>query len=142
VTFPWVVNQVPVSVAISNVQNNYVGLYQLETVTVAVSDPVGIAVNEGTVTFQLNGLTFTAPVNNGVASVTIVTPMLSLDMTILLDDFLTHALNVSYNDPAKVFGFANTSLTEPGMLFDFLSFLQAAEFGSLAAQLDQLQSNS
>jgi hypothetical protein len=142
VTFPWSVTQVPVSVAIANVQNSYVGLYQLETVTVAVSDAAGIPVNEGVVSFQLNGLTLTANVNNGVATITIVTPMLSLDTTILLDDYLAHMLSVSYSDPVNVFGSGKSSLTEPGMLFDFLSFLQSGGFASLATQLVQLQTNS
>jgi hypothetical protein len=139
VTFPWVVNQVPISVAITNVQNTYVGLYQVETVTAQVTDSQGLPVNEGFVTFNLNGITFTAPVSNGSASVTFTTPMLSLDMTILLDDFFSHALTVSYSDSAGVFASSGTSLSEAGMLLDFMLFLQGTQFASLATQLAQLQ---
>src|SRR5262249_8016294 len=58
---------------IVSVQNTYPGLIQLETVTVDVTNPNGFAVNEGIVTFQVNGQTVVAPVVNGTATVTIAT---------------------------------------------------------------------
>jgi hypothetical protein len=139
-TFPWVVNQLSIAVTITNITNVYVGLYQVETVTAQVSNPEAIPVNEGFITFQVNGESFMVPVNNGVATVTIATPMLSLDPTILADDFSSHLLDAIYGDPAGIFGSGNASVTEPAMLLDFLIYLQSLQFSSLAQQLVQLQS--
>src|SRR5262249_15847046 len=111
-----------------------------ETITAAVTDAEGIPVNAGFVTFQVNGETFMAPVSNSIATVTIATPMLSLDMTILLNDFFSHTLDAVFGDPARIFGTDIGSVIEPAMLLDFLLSLETASFGSLAQQLDQLQS--
>ncbi len=140
VTFPWVVNQLTTSVSIVNIHNTYIGLYQVETITAEVTDALGIPVNNGFVTFQVNDETFTAPVNNSVAIVTLATPMLSLDITILNNDFFSHTLDAVYSDPAGIFGISGAAVTEPAMLLDFLLFLETASFGSLAQQLVQLQS--
>jgi hypothetical protein len=141
VTFAWVVNQSPISVAITSIQNSYVGLFQVETVTAQVTSGAGIPVNEGVVTFSVDGETLTAPVHNGSASITFITPMIALDMTTLVNDFFEHSLDAVYSDPSGIFGTGSSSVTEPGMLFDFLLSLQAAQFSSLALQLSQLQSS-
>jgi len=133
VSFPWVVSQLPTSVVITNVQNTYVGFVQVETVTAQVSDPLGIPVNSGFVTFSVNGETLVAPVSNGLATVTFMTPLLSLDMVILLNDFFAHALDVVFSDPSGIFGPSAASLSEPAMLLDFLLFLQTAQVQSLLA---------
>jgi hypothetical protein len=139
-TFPWVVNQMPTSAAITNITNVYIGLYQVETVTAQVSDPEGIPISGGFVTFLVNGESFMAPVNNGFATVTFATPMLSFDTTILMNDFNSHALDAVYGDPAGIFGSGSISVSEPAMLLDFLIYLQSLQFSSLAQQLAQLQS--
>ncbi len=140
IVIPWVVNQASTSVVITNVYNTYVGFFQEETVTAEVTNPQGIPINEGVVAFQVNGQTVFAPVVNGVASATIVTSMFDLDLTILLNDFFTHALDAVYSDPAGIFGSSGSSVSEPGMLFDYLLFLESTSFGSLAQQLNQVPS--
>jgi hypothetical protein len=142
VTFPWTVSQLSTSVVATNIHNNYVGLFQVETVTAQVSDPLGIPINSGVVTFLVNGQTVVAPVVNGVASATIVTSLFSLDMTVLLNDFFTHALDAVYSNPAGIFGSSGVTVSEPAMLLDYLLFLESTSFGSLAQQLSQLQSTT
>jgi hypothetical protein len=141
VSFAWVVNQLPISVNITNIHNSYAGPFQIETVTAQVTDPSGITINSGTVTFHVNGETFSAPVKNGFATVTFVTPMVSLDFTILMNDFFSHSLDATFSDPSGLFGTAGASVSEPAMLLDFVLFLQASQLGSLASQLAQLQQN-
>jgi len=137
ITFPWTVNQIPIAIAITNVQNTYVGLYQVETVTAQVTDPLGIPVNEGIVTFLVNGETVLAPVSNGFATAIIVTPLLSMNTTILLNDFFPHALDAVFSDPAGIFSSGSTSISEAAMFLDFLLYLQTVQFSSLALQLAQ-----
>jgi hypothetical protein len=141
VAFAWVVNPLPISVSITSIQNSYVGVFQIEKVTAQVTDPSGITINSGVVTFHVDGETLSAPVVNGFATVTFVTPMVSLDMTILLNDFFTHSLDAVFSDSSGIIGNADGTVSEPGMLLDFMLFLQANQFGSLASQLAQLQQN-
>ena len=84
ISFTWLINQMPTSTVITSVQNTYVGLFQVETVTAQVTAADGVATNAGMVTFQVNGETLAAPVSNGFATVTFATPLLSLDFVILL----------------------------------------------------------
>jgi hypothetical protein len=137
VHFDWAVNQMATANIITNVQNTYVGLFQVETVTAQVTNPAGLPVNQGSVTFQVDGETLSAPVINGFATVTFVTPMFTLDMTILFNDVFTHSLDAVYSDPSGIFGSSGASVSEPAMLLDFLIFLQSVEFSSLAGQLTQ-----
>jgi hypothetical protein len=127
VTFPWVVHQTPTQALITSIQNTYVGVFQVETITAFVTDPNGIAINEGVVTFQVNGETVTALVSHGFAMVIIETPLLSLDLSILISDFFQHALNVGYNDPNGIFGSSGTSAMEAPMLLDFFLFLSSEQ---------------
>jgi len=132
VTFAWVINSMPSATVVTSIHNTYVGLVQLETVSALVTDPAGIPVNEGVVTFQVNGETLAAAVHNGFATVTFATPMLSFNLEILLDDFFPHLLDAVYSDPAGIFGPSGASATAPPMLIDFLFFLEAEELRQLA----------
>ncbi len=135
IVIPWVVQQASTSVVVTNVFNTYVGLFQEETVTAQVTNPQGIPINTGVIAFQVNGQTVFAPVVNGFATATIVTSLLDMNLTILLNDFFTHGLDAVYSDPAGIFGSSGSSVSEPGMLFDYLLFLESISFGSLAQQL-------
>ncbi|HTU89069.1 MAG TPA: hypothetical protein VMF69_03130, partial [Gemmataceae bacterium] len=104
------------------------------------TNQAGIPVNQGVVTFQVNGETLTAPVSNGFATATFATPMLSLDMTILLDDVFTHTLDAVYSDSSGVFGSGASYVSEAAMFLDYLFYLQSLQFGALGLQLPQLQS--
>jgi hypothetical protein len=111
------------------VQNNYPGFTQVETVTARVTDLSGHLLSEGIVTFQVNGQTKVAAVHNGIATVTFTTSM--LDFSVLVDLFFSHTLAATYTDVGGLFGPSNTAITEPAILFDFLDFLLATEFGGL-----------
>jgi hypothetical protein len=139
-SFTWVVNQMATTTAITSVQNTYVGLYQVETVTAHVTNSAGVPINYGAVTFQLNGQTMAAPVSNGFATVTFVTPLLSSDFSILMNDFFTHPLDVAFSDPAGLFGGSSNGLVDPPMLLDFFLFLLAGQNPQLVQQLSQNQS--
>jgi hypothetical protein len=134
-SFTWVVNQMFTTTAITSVQNTYVGLFQVETVTAHVTDSAGVAVNNGVVTFQLNGSAVVAPVSSGFATVTIVTPLLSLDFGILFNDFFSHPLDAVFSDPAGLFGGSNNTLIDPPMLLDFFFFLIGGGNPQIARQL-------
>ncbi len=132
VSFAWVVNPMPTSIVITNIQRTYVGFTQVETVTAQVTDPAGFPINEGSVTFQVNGETLTAPVSNGIATATFTTPMLSLDIMILLNDFFTHGLDAMYSGAPGSFESSNTLTSDVAMLLDFLRYLETT---FLAGQL-------
>jgi hypothetical protein len=134
ISFAWTVNQTPTSVVVTNVQNSYAGLVQVETVTVQVTNGAGLPVNEGFVTLNLNGETLVGYVHNGYATVTFLTPMFELELLILLNDFFPHGLDAVFSDPAGVFGSAGASTSVPGMLLDFLLYLQTAQLQSSLAQ--------
>ena len=59
--------------------------------------------------------------------VTVVTPMLSLDMSILLGELFPHPLDAVYSDSGGIFGPAPASVLEPAILFDMLFFLMSQE---------------
>jgi hypothetical protein len=121
--------------AITSVQNTYVGLFQVETVTAQVTDSAGVAVNDGVVTFQLNGSAVVAPVSGGFATVTIVTPLLSLDFGILFNDFFSHPLDAVFSDPASLFSGSSNTIIDPPMLLDFFFFLLGGGNPQIARQL-------
>ena len=86
------------STIIVGIHNVYAGLTQLETVTAQITNPNGFVVNEGVVTFQVNGQTIVAPVHNGVATVTFATGL--LDFSNWFSLFFPHSLTASYSDSA------------------------------------------
>jgi hypothetical protein len=49
--------------------------------------------------------------------------MLSLDLTILLDELFAHTLDVAYSDSSGIFGPAHASVLERAILIDMLLFL-------------------
>jgi hypothetical protein len=116
---------------ILSVQNTYPGLIQLETIVVGVTNPNGYTVNEGVVTFQVDGQTVTAPVVNGVATATVATGL--LDIGALNDLLFSHPLSASYGDSLGVFTPSGAGLTEPAIWIDFF-------FSQLALQMTQFQS--
>jgi hypothetical protein len=126
-TFAWVVNPVADAIVVTSVQNTYGFLAQFETVTARVTGPGGIPLNEGVVTFQVNGEEMSAPVINGFATVTFVTPLLVLDLTILLDDLFTHPLDAVYSDGGGIFGATNGFVPSPAMLIDMFIFFMSQE---------------
>jgi hypothetical protein len=115
---------------IISVQNTYPGLIQLETIVVGVTNPNGFTINEGIVTFQVDGQTVTAPVHSGVAAVTVATGL--LDFSVLNDLLFSHPLSVNYSDSSGIFTPSGAGLTEPAIWIDFLMSL-------LAQQLTQTQ---
>ncbi len=115
---------------ITSVQNTYPGLVQLETVFASVSNPNGYPVNEGFVTFQVDGQTVVAPVVNGVATATVATGL--LDFSVLNDLLFSHALTASYSDSSGIFAPSGAGITEPAIWIDYFMSL-------LAQQLTQFQ---
>jgi hypothetical protein len=113
------------TIVITSIVNQYPGFSQLETVTARVTDPAGDAINEGFVTFQVNGQTLIAPVHNNFVTVTFATPI--FDLSILPNLFFAHTLTAAYNDLNVIFGPSNTSATVPAILFDFIFHLIAVE---------------
>ena len=101
--------------------------------TDVLQDAAGDLINEGIVTFQVNGQTMAAAVHNGIATVTFATPM--LDFAFLVDLLFAHTLSAGYSDAGGSFGPSGTALTEAAILFDFFNFLLAQEL----AQLTQFQ---
>jgi hypothetical protein len=116
---------------IVSVQNTYPGLIQLETIEVSVTNPNGFTVNEGNVTFQVDGQTMVAPVVNGMATVTVATGL--LDFSALNDLLFSHPLTASYSDGSGLFAPSGAGLSEPAIWIDFFVSL-------LAQQLTQFQS--
>ncbi len=139
ITFPWQVHSLTTSTVVTSVHNTYLGFVQVETVTAEVTDPDGFLVTQGFVTFNVNGQSVSAPVVNGFATATIMTNMFDLNLNILLNDLFAHSLSAVYSDPSGIFGSAGSSVSEPGMLLDFLLFLESGTFGSLAQQLSDVQ---
>ena len=126
------VTGVPTSTFIVAVANNYVGLTQLETVVADVTNPFGFPISQGIVTFQVNGQSVTAPVINGVAVVTIATPV--LDFNLMLNLVFGHPLTAAFTDSSGLFAPSGAGTTVPGILVDFFFFLLAQE-----SRLTQLQ---
>jgi len=123
------------SLSIVSVQNSYPGLVQLETVTADVTNSNGYIVNEGIVTFQVNGQTLFAPVVNGVATVTFTTSL--LDFADLNDYLFAHPLTASYSDSTGVFAPSGNGLDVPAIWFDFLLSLLTSQL----QELTQFQSS-
>jgi hypothetical protein len=103
----------------------------METVTVDVTNPNGFVVNEGVVTFQVNGQTVTAPVVNGVATVTVATGL--FDFGALFELFFPHSLTANFNDTTNTFAPSGTATTVPAIWLDFFLTLLAGN------ELTQLQ---
>jgi len=108
-----------------SVANTYPGLIQLETVVAEVSDPAGVPLNQGVVTFQVNGQTIIAPVINGFATVTFATPL--LDFALLFDLFLPHGLTASFSDSRNSFGPSGAGMNVAGILVDFFFHMLALQ---------------
>ncbi|MHB1426202.1 MAG: choice-of-anchor Q domain-containing protein [Gemmataceae bacterium] len=118
---------------IVSVQNTYPGFFQLETVTVDVTNPNGFVVNQGVVTFQVNGQTVVSAVHNGVAVASIATGL--FDFGALYDLLFPHTLTAGFSDSLGGFAMSGTGTTVPAIWIDFLFSLLASQ--SLA--LTQLQ---
>jgi hypothetical protein len=121
------------NLTIVSVQNTYPGLTQLETVTVDVTSSTGFAVNEGIVTFQVNGKTLTAPVIHGVATVTFSTSL--VDLNELDEYFFAHPLTASYSDSKGIFAPSGSGEAVPAIYIDFILSLLASQLRGL----DQFQ---
>ncbi len=119
---------------IVNVSNHYLGLVQVETVTVDVNSVNGSVINEGVVAIQVDGKTAFAPVHNGVATATFATGL--LDLGLLNDLVFAHPLTASYFDSSNAFATSGTSTTLPAIWIDFLLSLLASDI----VQVNQLQS--
>ncbi len=111
------------------VQNQYPGLVQLETVAAAVTNINGYVVNEGVVTFQVNGQTLVAPVVNGIATVTFATSL--LDPNDLNDYLFSHPLTASYSDSSGIFAPSGAGTSVPAIWIDFLMSLLASQLREL-----------
>jgi hypothetical protein len=111
---------------IISVANAYPAFVQFETVTAQVTDPPGYAINEGDITFQVDGQTIVAPVINGFATATFVTPFFRLSSLYYL--FFPHALTASYSDPSGVFAPSGAGVTLLPILLDFYLSLLTQEF--------------
>ncbi len=109
-----------------NVSNVYEGIIQLETVTVDVTNPNGIAVNEGVVAIQVNNQTVMAEVHNGVATATVASSL--FDFSLLAELFFPHALTANYDDSSNDFAPSGSSITLPPILLDFFLFELAQQF--------------
>jgi hypothetical protein len=116
------------STIITGVHNSYVGLIQLETVSVKVMGPNGAPLNQGLVTFQVNNQTLFAPVVNGTAEVTFATGL--LDFSILFNLFLPHLLTVSFGGNGN-FAPSNASTSVAGIIVDFIFTQIALELKAL-----------
>jgi hypothetical protein len=111
------------------IQNTYVGIIQLQTVVVHVAGPGGLPINQGFVSFQVNGQTLTAPVVNGFADVTFGTSL--LDFGLMFDLILPHPLFANYNGSGNLFAPSSSATSVPGLLVDFLFFQIALELQAL-----------
>ncbi len=113
------------NLTIVGVHNSYPGLDQRETVTVNVTNINGFAVNEGIVTFQVNGKTLFAPVVNGVATVTFDTSL--LDFNDLNDYLFSHPLTASYSDSSGIFAPSGSGISVPAIWIDFFMSLLSSQ---------------
>jgi hypothetical protein len=117
------------NLSIVSVQNTYPGLVQQETVTVDVTNGNGFVVNEGVVTFQVNGQTLTAPVVNGVAKIIFDTSLVDPNE---LDEYLfSHPLTASYSDGSGIFASSGAGESVPAIWIDFLLSLLASQLQEL-----------
>jgi len=119
----------PTTTIIVSVQNTYPGLVQLETVTADVTNVNGFNVNEGVVTFQVNGQTILAPVHNGVATATFATGLLDFALWPYL--LFPHPLTASYSDSSGVFAPSGTGITVQAIWIDYFLTLLAMELQGL-----------
>jgi len=114
---------------IVSIQNSYPGLVQLETVTAEVTNANGFVVNEGVVTFQVNGQTIFAPVHNGVATATFATGL--LDLSVWPDLLFTHPLTASFSDSSSIFAPSGTATSVAAIWIDFFLSLLSAQLRGL-----------
>ncbi|MHB1425399.1 MAG: beta strand repeat-containing protein [Gemmataceae bacterium] len=114
---------------IVSVQNSYPGFFQLETVTVDVTNSSGYVVNEGVVAIQVNGQTVYAPVHDGVATASVATGL--LDFSVIMDLLFSHSLTASYGDSANIFAPSGAGSTLAPILLDFFLYEIAQQFQQL-----------
>jgi hypothetical protein len=121
------------TINIVSIQNSYPGLVQIETVYADVTNANGYLVNEGVVTFQVDGQTIYAPVHNGVATATFATGL--LDLSLWQDLLFSHPLTASYGDGSGVFAPSGTGTSLPAIWLDFFLSLLSAQL----RRVNQLQ---
>lgn len=114
---------------IVSIENSYPGFVQLETVTADVVNTNGYLVNEGVVTFQVNGQTVFASVHNGVATATFATGL--FDLSVLTDLLFPHPLTAGYSDSSGVFAPSGTGTIVPAIWIDFFLSLLSSSFNGL-----------
>ena len=86
----------PSFVTINNTRILYTLMNEQETLTAVARNPNGVVINEGFVTFTEAGQTLTAPIVNGLATVTFTIP--------LMDEIpLSHPILLAYGDSSGNF---------------------------------------
>jgi hypothetical protein len=110
----------PTITTIVNVSNQYPGLFQLETITVAVTNPSGVVVDKGVAAIQVDGQTVYAAVQDGVATATVATGL--LDFSLWMDLLFAHTLTASYSEGIGAFGSSSASTSAAPILLDFFLY--------------------
>jgi hypothetical protein len=84
-----------------------------ETLKAVVRDPFGVVVNEGVVTFTEAGQTVTAPIVDGLATVTLNIPLMA-------ENPFAHAVALAFDDPQGNFRPSTSLFMLEQTLFDFV----------------------
>jgi hypothetical protein len=103
----------PSTVTINNAIIVYGLFNEQETLSAVVHDPNGVVVNEGFVTFTEAGQTLSAPIVNGLATVTFTIPLMD-------ENPFAHAIALAFSDPTGNFLSSTSSFILDETLFDFL----------------------
>jgi hypothetical protein len=122
-------SSLPTITTIVNVSNQYPGLVQMETVTVAVTTPNGAAVSGGVAAIQVDGQTVFASVSNGMAAATVATGL--FDVSLLTDLFFAHPLTAGYSDRTGTYKDSSAGASVPSILLDFIFSVIAQELAFL-----------
>jgi hypothetical protein len=103
----------PSTVTINNVNILYGLFNEQETLSAVVRDPNGVVVNEGFVSIIEAGQTLTAPIVNGLATVTFTIPLME-------ENPFAHSISLAYGDPTGNFLSSTSLFVVDSSLFDFL----------------------
>jgi hypothetical protein len=114
------VTPAPTTTTINNVSIVYTLMGEQETLTAVTRDAHGVPANSGIVQFTDGGISATAPIINGVATVTLNIPLFA-------ENPFAHSIALGYSDNAGNF-FPNTGLsTLDQTIMDFLFQIMALE---------------
>jgi hypothetical protein len=109
------------TVTINAVSISY-GLFSEQlTLSAVARDPNGVVINEGSVTFTDAGQTVTAPIVNGLATVTLTIPLLA-------ENPFAHSITLGYGDSTGNFVASTSLFTLQQTILDFLLQILALEF--------------